>query len=349
MDLRFVPRGELKDREWDEDTKQWDRPKVDREILQELSKRSTLEGGVRVIVHLVLIAGTAMLTLFAADQHILLAVIPFLVYCWLIGFLNGIEHEMRHKIVFSHRLDRLSDAIYFLIHVLWKAGSRNQRVSHVIHHRYTMVRGVDPEPAFPEDLTVRWVRRELLGKLFTVLTLGIPDFFKTMWALIRRMQGRLHPMIQAQCGEKDLRFIRLESLAVLLINLAVLAAFIVFRRWDLIILTMLAPQIGHAIAAVYHRTEHIAMMYNASDQRLCTRGIKVSPVTKFFYGGLDEHVEHHLFPGVPSRNLTALRQALDISIPERKNVIACWKEIHAIAGHKEAHSDEVFVPAGVLE
>ena len=349
MDLRFVPRGELKDREWDEEKKQWDRPKVDRETLQELNKRSTLEGGVRVIVHLVLIAGAAMLTLFTADRHILLAVIPFLVYCWLIGFLNGIEHEMRHKIVFSRRLDLLSDAIYFLIHVLWKAGSRNQRVSHVIHHRYTMVRGVDPEPGFPEDLTVRWVRRELLGKLFTVLTLGIPDFFRTMWALIQRMQGRLHPMIQAQCGEKDLKFIRFESLAVLLINLAVLAAFIAFRRWDLIILTMLAPQIGHAIAAVYHRTEHIAMMYNASDQRLCTRGIKVSPVTKFFYGGLDEHVEHHLFPGVPSRNLTALRQALDISIPERGNVIACWKEIHAIARHKEAHPDEVFVPAGVLD
>ena len=88
------------------------------------------------------------------------------------------------------------------------------------------------------------------------------------------------------------------------------------------------------------------MMYNSTDQRLCTRGVKVSPITKFFYGGLDEHVEHHLFPGVPSRNLTKLRQALDISIPERKNVIACWKEIYAIAKYRETHPDEVFVPAG---
>ncbi len=29
------------------------------------------------------------------------------------------------------------------------------------------------------------------------------------------------------------------------------------------------------------------MMYNAKDQRMCTRGVKVSPFLKFFFGGLD--------------------------------------------------------------
>ena len=346
MDPRFVSRSELKDKEWDEKAQEWDRPKIDRETLQRLNTRSSLVGSGRVVVHLGLIVGTGWLTVFAYQQHNLLAVIPFLVFCWLVGFLHGIEHEMRHRIVFSRRLDWLSDAVYFLVHILWKAGSRNQRVSHVIHHRFTMVRGVDPEPAFPEALSTRWVRRELLGILVSVVTLGIPDFFKAMWALIERTRGRLHPMIQAQCSEKDLRFIRRESFVVLITNVAALAVFIVLRRWDLIMLTMLAPHIGLAIGAFYHRTEHIAMMYNSTDQRLCTRGVKVSPVTKFFYGGLDEHVEHHLFPGVPSRNLTRLRQALDISIPERNNVIACWKEIFAIARYKETHPDEVFIPAG---
>jgi len=346
MELRFVSRSELEDKEWDEEKKQWERPRLDRETLQRLNERSALEGFLRVAVHLGLIVVTGWLTVAAGRQHILLAVLPFLAYCWLIGFLNGIEHEMRHRIVFPHRLEWLSEAVYFLIHVLWKTGSRNQRVSHGIHHRYTMVRGVDPEPAFPEDLSARWVRRELLGMLFTVVTLGIPDFFKAMWGVIQRLRGRLHPMIQVQCSEMDLRFIQRESFAILLINVAALAAFIMLSRWELITLTMLAPQIGHAIGGFYHRTEHIGMMYNSTDQRLCTRGVKVSFLTKFFYGGLDEHVEHHLFPGIPSRNLTKLHQALDLSIPERKNVIACWKEIYAIAKYKETHPDGVFVPEG---
>jgi fatty acid desaturase len=347
VDYKFVHRSELKAQEWDQQAKQWNRPEIDSERLRNLNRRSVLEGGARIIVHLGLVAVTGWLTAVAMRSSILLALPPFLAYLWLVGFLHGIEHEMRHKIVLTRSLDWLSDTTYFLIHVLWKAGSRNQRVSHVLHHRYTMVLGVDPEPAFPENLSTRWVRRELLGFLLTLLTLGIIDFFKAMWALIQRTGGRLHPMIQANCGDKDLRFIRRESFAVLVINVAGLVGCALLRRWDLILLLMLAPHMGLAIGAFYHRTEHIGMMYNTNDQRLCTRGVKVCPVTKFFYGGLDEHVEHHLFPAVPSRNLAKLREALPLSIPGRMNVIACWREIFAIARHQESHPDDVFVPAGV--
>lgn len=349
MSLTYVPRNELKDREWDPEAKRWDRPKIDRETLQELNKPSALEGGLRIVVHLGLIVATGWLTVFAWSYSILLAVPPFLAYCWLVGFLHGIEHEMRHKIILPRKLDWLSDTVYFIIHILWKAGSRNQRVSHVIHHRYTMVYGVDPEPAFPEDFNSKWVKRHLLDMLITVLTLGIIDYFKAMWELVKRTTGKLHPMIQAKCSDKDLRFIQWESFVVLLVNMGLLALFIVLQRWELILVFHLGPMIGHAIGAFYHRTEHIAMMFNTTDQRLATRGVKVSPITKFFFGGLDEHVEHHLFPAVPSRNLSRLREALDEPIPPRKNVIGCWKEILEIAKYKEEHPEAVYLPEGYPE
>jgi len=264
-DLRFVSRDELKDREWDNQTMRWERPAIARDLLRELNKRSTLDGSMRVIVHIGLIIATAWLTVIVWRENILLGVVPFLAYCWLVGFLNGIEHEMRHKTVFPRRLEWLSEVIYFLIHTLWKMGTRNQRVSHVTHHRYTMVRDVDPEPAFPEDVTTRWVRRELLGMVFSVVTLGIVDLFTFLRGLMQRSVGKLHPMIQAQCTEKNLTYIKWESRAILLINLAGGVALALLQRWDLFVLFMLAPQVGHAIAAFYHRTEHIAMMYNAND------------------------------------------------------------------------------------
>lgn len=191
--LQFAARDRLVDREWDAETKRWDRPDIDRDTLRRLNERRTLDGITRVIVHVGLLVATGWLTVVAGREHILLAVIPFLAFSWLVGFLNGIEHDMRHKTVFPRRFDRLSDVIYFLIHALWKAGSRNQRVSHVIHHRYTMARGVDPEPAFPEDLTAKWFRQELRSMAFTVITLGVPGFFRQMWRLIQRTRGRLHP------------------------------------------------------------------------------------------------------------------------------------------------------------
>ena len=344
MELTFVPRAELKDREWDDKAKLWDRPKIDRETLQELNQRSTLEGMLRLVVHTALIVATAWLTVLAWRYSIPLAVVPFLFYAFLVGFLGGIEHEMRHLIVFSRRLDWFSDAVYFLIHLLWKSGSRNQRVSHRIHHRYTMVRGVDPETNFPDVVTRRWVWKTLLVVLANVLTLGIPGFFKMLWDLIQRSRGRLDPLIKAHCDAADLKFIQRESAVILVINVLACAGLAWWQRWDLLLLLILGPQVGNAIHSFWWLTEHIGMMYNSKDQRFCTRGVKVSWFVRFLYGGLDEHVEHHLFPAVPSRNLTRLREALDYPIPERGNVIQCWQEILAIAGHKEKEPTDEFVP-----
>jgi len=344
MELTFVPRAQLADRQWDDQAKQWDRPKIDRETLQELNRRSTPEGMLRLVVHTALIVAAGWLTVIAWRYHVALAVVPFLFYAFLVGFLNGLEHEMRHTIVFSKRLDSFSDAVYFLIHLLWKGGSRNQRVSHRIHHRYTMVKGVDPETSFPEAITRRWVWKILGGVLVTVLTLGIPSFFKALWDLFQRSRGRLDPKIMAHCDAADLKFIQWESAIILVVNVFACAGLAWLQRWDLLLLLILGPQVGQAIVSFWWLTEHIGMMFNAKDQRLCTRGVKVTRFVKFLFGGLDEHVEHHIFPAVPSRNLTRLRQAMDYPLPQRQNVILCWQEILAIAGHKEKQPADEFLP-----
>jgi len=344
VDLKFAPRSELADREWDEKTKKWDQPDLDRETLQELNRRSTLNGMVRLILHFLCIVAAGWLTVFVSRFNIFLSYVPYLVYAFLVGFLNGIEHELRHKIVFSRQMNWFSETVYFLIHLLFKDGSRYQRVSHRIHHRFTMVFGVDPESDFPEVITTRWVWRLLLGILINVVTLGIPSFFMGIWTLLKRISGKIHPMVLAQCSASEKRSIQIESLVILLINLAALGVLIVYQQWFLIVLLMLGPRAGLAIVSFYFYTEHIGMMYNSRDQRMCTRGVRVSRLVRFFYGGLDEHVEHHLFPAVPSRNLTKLREAMSWKIPERKNVIQCWKEIAAIARHKETNPGDEILP-----
>jgi fatty acid desaturase len=347
MELTFVPRAELADFEWSNEKQEWSRPRMDAATLKELNERSSAEGFLRVLAHTALLVGSALLTIYSFRVHVLLAIPPFLFYSFLVGFLNGIEHEMRHKIVFSRSLTWFSDAVYFLIHVLFRQGTRYQTISHRTHHRYTMIRGVDPETPFPDQLTTAWVKKTLRGLFLEILTLGIPSFFKALFTLAGRVTGRIEPLIRNQCSEKDIRAIRLESLVIIVINLAILAVTIWLQRWDLLALLILGPQVGGAIVAFWWMTEHIGMMYNTNDQRLATRGVKVGPFVKFLYGGLDEHVEHHLFPAVPSRNLGRLRAALNWPIPERVGVVACWREILAIAARQEESPDAVLLPCSL--
>ena len=42
MELRFVSRSELNDKEWDEEAKLWDRPKVDHETLHKEAHPTTV-------------------------------------------------------------------------------------------------------------------------------------------------------------------------------------------------------------------------------------------------------------------------------------------------------------------
>ena len=344
MELNFMPRSKLGEYEWDEKRQNWSKPAVDPATLKELNRRSSAEGFLRVLVHAGLIVGAAILTVIAARYHLLLGVAPFLLFCFLFGFLNGIEHEMRHRIVFARNMTWISNILYFIVHVLFRQGTRYQTISHRTHHRYTMVRDVDPETDFPDPPVTRWVKRTIWGLFLTVVSVGTWSFLKAMYTMVRRVAGRIEQLIANQSNEKDIRAIRIESFAIFVINLAILAVTIWLQRWDLLILLILGPQVGGAITAFWWMTEHIGMMYNTNDQRLATRGVKVGPFVRFLYGGLDEHIEHHIYPAVPSRNLGKLRDAMGLPIPERIGVVACWREILAIAKRQEQEPDQVLIP-----
>jgi fatty acid desaturase len=165
-----------------------------------------------------------------------------------------------------------------------------------------------------------------------------------VYAQLVRIAGRKDAMMRDHCTPGDLVAIRIESLAILLLHAAVLVAAVLTRRWEWIALITLAWQIGSPIESLWHSTEHIGRLYNMKDQRLCTRSIRVSPFIHLLYWGLDDHVDHHLFPAVPSRNLPQLHRLLRKDLPEPRGMIGCWAEIFAIAREKERNPLNEYVP-----
>jgi len=343
--MNLIPRAELREFEWNPETRAWRRPPLDRETLLRLSERSTLNGLWRVGAFVAMLGATAVATVWTARFNPWLAIVPLYAYYFLTGFWVAIAHELQHKTVFAPGFDRFSEVLFFFVQVAIWNSPRYARISHRLHHRYTMVRGQDPETDWPEVITSRWLRRYLARLLSAILFVGaFRELALAAWTQIRRVAGVRDRMMRDHCTPEDLRAIRIESAAIFAIHLAVAASALVFRTWWPILLGTMAWHVGSAIEMLWHQTEHIGRLNNVNDMRLCTRSIRVSPYVKFIYWGLDDHVDHHLFPAVPSRNLPKLHEILEKDLPEPKTLIGCWREMFAIARAKDRRPDLEFVP-----
>jgi fatty acid desaturase len=212
-----------------------------------------------------------------------------------------------------------------------------------------MVRETDPETDWPEIITTPWLKGYLRGIILNILVIGAPrSLFDAVKIQVERAAGKKDRMMRDHCSEADCRRIRIESAAILLLHLAVVAGAIVFRSWWPILFVTLAWQIGSAFETLWHSTEHIGRLYNVNDQRLATRSVRVNPVIRLLYGGLDDHVDHHVYPWVPSRNLPKLHRVMREKLAEPRGMIGCWKEMFAIAREKDLRPQNEYVPTDRL-
>jgi fatty acid desaturase len=348
--MKFVPRGELAGFEWDNQRKDWKRPKVDREVLKDLAERSTINGLLRVAYFLLLLIVPAIAAVVVSRINIWLAIPVLYVFYFFYGFWVAIAHELQHKTVFAESADWFSEIFFFFVQVIVWNSPTYARVSHKLHHRYTMVRGIDPETDWPEVITTRWLRGLVVSLVLRILVVGsVVELYKSVKLQIERAAGVKDRMMRDQCTEKEIAAIRRESLAILLIHCAVAAAAVIFRAWELLLFVTIAWQIGSAFEQLWHFTKHIGRPYNVNDHRLNTRSIHVSWFIKLIFWGLDDHVDHHLYPVVPSRNLPKLHRIIEKELPNPDNIFGCWAEMFEITREKDQDPTREFVSVQVAE
>ncbi len=345
MQHRFVNRDALAASEWDYSQQRWVRPEMEMSFLREISHRSTLNGLLRIVLYFATLAGVAALAWMVMSSSWLIALVLLYLYYFLFGFMVAPGHELQHGTVFGRRNTRLTSATFFLVQLLMWNSPRYAKISHRLHHRYTMIHGMDPETVWPNVITTKWMRRMVIGLLLRVLLVGaVWGVLKSVAVQISRAAGRKDEMMSAHCDEADLRVIRQESAAILLIQLAVMGVAIVTGLWQLILIVTIAWHVGSAFENIWHRTEHIGRPYNVNDHRLNTRSVRVGRVVNLLLWGLDDHVEHHLYPSVPSKNLPLLRDYLASYVGPAPSVVECWDEMFAIAREKSVDPATEVIP-----
>ena len=85
---------------------------------------------------------------------------------------------------------------------------------------------------------------------------------------------------------------------------------------------------GTTLRNIFDFTQHAGLANDVNDHRLCVRTVKLNPIFSFLYWHMEYHIEHHMFPMVPSYNLKKLHAIIKDQMPAPKNgLIDAYREI----------------------
>ena len=82
---------------------------------------------------------------------------------------------------------------------------------------------------------------------------------------------------------------------------------------------------------------------DVKDHRLSTRSIRLNPIFSFIYWKMEYHIEHHMFPSVPSYNLPKLHEVIKGQLPKPQSLFEAYKEIIP-AVLKKTKDPEYYIP-----
>ena len=324
----------------------WYRSPVDRSTLAELNQRSDLLGLAQTLGHLGLLALTGAAAWYVVQVGAWLALIPilFLHGTFYAFLLNGF-HELCHRSVFRSKF--LNE---FFLRVFSFLGWYNHVhfwASHQEHHKYTLHPPDDLEVVLPVEITLNsFLKAAVINP----------------WGLVQRVKGVARLSVGQLEGEWEnilfppeepakrqrlfnwARVLFVGHLLLTVVSLA-LSFWLALDLWLLPVLVTLAPFYGGWLLFLCNNTQHVGLMDNIPDYRLCTRTIVLHPFVRFFYWHMNFHIEHHMYAAVPCYKLGRLHRAIEDDLPPCSvGLVASWREIIAILDKQKEDPSYQYLP-----
>ena len=117
----------------------------------------------------------------------------------------------------------------------------------------------------------------------------------------------------------------------------------IFSNSFLPIFLFLIPKFFATLNIVWGLTQHMGLQEDVKDHRLSTRSVRLNPIFSFIYWKMEYHIEHHMFPSVPSYNLPKLHEAIKQQLPKPQTLFEAYKDIIP-AVIKKTNDPNYFIP-----
>jgi len=294
------------------DSSKWFSPKIDKKKLKELSKRSDLSGAIHFLIYFASLIFFGYLSyVFWGTWFFLLF---FFIYSTIYTFGNANTHETVHRTAFKTRW--INEVFCYISFFQVHGEPLSFRWSHTFHHSNTL----QTEEEYDHEIEVS--RPTHLLKFFLKF-IPLTDLFfihqSAFFVTTKSALGIMSPSNKINAPlDQQLKIIR-NARIILLLWFAIILVSFYFVTWWPIVFYFLPTFVGRPIHYAINVTQHLAAKFDTKDHRLSTHTVILNPIFSFLYWHMEYHIEHHMFPMVPSYNLKKLRQEIYKELPKPFN------------------------------
>ena len=302
-------------------TNGWYKPEIDRKLLTKLLERSNHEGWRHIIIYfLTLLCLGYFCYVFWLTWYFLPI---YLIYCTWWGGADAIWHECGHRTAFKSR--KLNDFFYHIGSFMNSFEAVRFKWSHSLHHNYTG--SIDPHD-FEVDGSIFWKPKKLLNFFIIFIPgIGLLNLNKSIQKEIFQHALGIKTKVMKECipDHKKQSCIFVSRVYVFLWISIIIFSMVINSA--LPIFLFLIPKFFATLNIIWGLTQHIGLQDKVKDHRLSTRSIRLNPILSFIYWNMEYHIEHHMFPSVPSYNLPKLHEAIKHQLPKPQSLFQAYKEI----------------------
>ena len=298
----------------------WHRCIVDKEELKKLCVKSDWAG----FKHMIIFFGSLFLVGYLAYIYwgTWWSLLFFLIYGNIYACSDSLWHETNHKTAFKSKF--WNNFFYQIASFMDNFEPVRWRWSHFKHHGHT---------AFddPHDFEIA-IRKPT--DIFLFFSYLIP--FGTVFIFHKSLQFETikHALgfttdVMKQCiPERERSKCRNSSRIHVGIWLITILVSIIYQSWLPVLYIVLPAFYGKTLIALFGLTQHTGLQENIKDHRYSTRTVYLNPIFSFLYWHMEYHIEHHMFPTIPSYNLPKLHALIKNQMPPAKQGLwGAYKEI----------------------
>ena len=298
----------------------WYRCKIDDQIYKELLKKSDWQGTKHILIFftsLFICGGMAYYTWGSWWT-----VLWFFLYGTIYSCGNPIWHETGHKTAFKSKLP--NEIFYQIGSFMTGFEPTRWHWSHFRHHGYTLFTD-------PLDFEAQVQKpTDLLFILCHVIPFGLLFYLhrSAQFESLKHALGITTPVMEECIPKRERSKCRWISRIHVTIWLGSIILSLYFKSWLPVLYILLPNFYGKTLFEIFGIIQHAGLLNNSKDHRLSTRDVYLNPIFSFLYWHMEYHIEHHMYPMIPSYNLKKLHALIKHQLPPaKKNLWDAYKEI----------------------